>query len=118
MTAGQDYIITGKLFTHSVVTGANGGIKLSFGATGGLTLDAMRAEMKVASGPGINFSSQGTALGAVFGGLVPSDSVEIWGWFSCSVSGSIFLAAAQVAADGANPLSVLTGSFLQVGQVA
>ena len=122
--AGQDYILTGKLFGHGLaaagvkvaLTGSTGGGARATGGGSALVLDGMRAEAKIANGPSITASAQVTALGVVAGANVAMDSIEIWAWLSCSGSGVLTVQVAQFVSDP-GALTIFTGSFIQLAQV-
>ncbi len=110
--AGRKYGFHAKLFTTST---ANGGLKVGLGGTA--TATSIIAEAKAWTTTTPNISAQVTALGAVAGATVATDSAEIWGEIVVNAAGTLTIQAAQNASH-ADTTSVKVGSWLQLFELS
>jgi len=111
LEAGRKYVIRAKLFTTST---ANGGLKVGFGGTA--TATSMIAEAKSYTTTTLNGSAQVTALGAILGATVATDSAEIWAEIIVNAAGTLTIQAAQNASH-AETTTVKIGSFMIIEDV-
>jgi|GEM_PF-6154318 len=111
LEAGRKYVIRAKLFTTST---ANGGLKVGFGGTA--TATSMIAEAKSYTTTTLNGSAQVTALGAILGATVATDSAEIWAEIIVNAAGTLTIQAAQNASH-ADTTTVKIGSFMIIEDV-